>query len=57
MITDTDSFIYAVETENGYRDLYDIREKMDLSGYAQCTLLWEFHDSTNKKVPGRFSDE
>ena len=30
---------------------------MDLSGYAQCTLLWEFHDSTNKKVPGRFSDE
>ena len=30
---------------------------MDLSGYAQGTPLWKFHDSTNKKVPGRFSDE
>ncbi|KAL5259617.1 hypothetical protein ACHWQZ_G009911 [Mnemiopsis leidyi] len=57
LLSDTDSFIYAVFTEDGYRDLYDIRQHMDLAGYQDGTSLSRFKDVTNKKVPGKFSDE
>ena len=57
LLSDTDSFIYAVYTEDGYQDLYDLREYMDLSGYSTTSLLAPFRDVTNKKVPGKFSDE
>ena len=36
---------------------YAIRHKMDLSGYDQSTPLRKYHDPTNKKIPGMFSDE
>ena len=57
ILSDTDSFVYAVQTEDGYQDLYNIRDKMDLSGYDKSTPLGKFHDPSNKKVPGMFSDE
>ena len=59
ILSDTDSFIYAVFTENGYQDLYDMRQYMDLSDYikAKGTKLEKFYDGTNKKVPGKMSDE
>jgi hypothetical protein len=57
LLSDTDSFIYAVYTADGYQDLYDLREYMDLSGYSTTSLLAPFRDVTNKKVPGKFSDE
>ena len=57
LLSDTDSFIYAVYTADGYQDLYEIRDFMDLSGYKKDTILEKFHDPTNKKVPGKFSDE
>ena len=57
LLSDTDSFIYGVYTNDGYEDLYSIREKMDLSGYAAGTPLSRFYDPANKKVPGKFSDE
>ena len=57
ILSDTDSFVYAVQTDDGYQDLYDIRDKMDLSGYDKNTPLGKFHDPSNKKVPGMFSDE
>ena len=57
ILSDTDSFIYGVFTENGYEDLYSMRELMDLSGYVENTPLSRFNDPTNKKVPGKFSDE
>ena len=57
LLSDTDSFIYAVYTEDGYQDLYDLREYMDLSGYSNTSPLASFYDPVNKKVPGKFSDE
>ena len=57
LLSDTDSFIYAVYTEDGYQDLHDLRAFMDLSGYSKTSLLAPFRDVTNKKVPGKFSDE
>ena len=57
ILSDTDSFIYVVFTENGYQDLYVMRQYMDLSGYAKGTKLEKFYDGTNKKVPGKMSDE
>ena len=57
LLSDTDSFIYAAYTTDGYRDLYDLKDYVDLAGYCKGTCLEQFHDSTNKKVPGKFSDE
>ena len=57
LLSDTDSFIYGVETEDGYEDLYNIRHKLDLSGYDKSTSLGKYHDPKNKKIPGMFSDE
>ena len=57
ILSDTDSFIYAVYTENGYQDLYDLRQYMDLSGYVKDTPLYIYRESSNKKVPGKLSDE
>ena len=57
LLSDTDSFIYGVYTEDSYQDLYDIRNLMDLSGYQHDTSLGKFKNTTNKKVPGKFSDE
>ena len=57
LLSDTDSFIYSVFTEDGYRDLYELRDHMDLAAYEEKTPLGKFKDSSNKKVPGKFSDE
>jgi len=57
LLSDTDSFLYAVFAEDGYRDLYNLRGYMDLSGYEKDTCLGKFYDPTNKKIPGKFSDE
>ena len=57
LLSDTDSFIYGVYTEDAYKDLHDMRSLMDLSGYEKDTVLGKFSDKSNKKVPGKFSDE
>lgn len=57
LLSDTDSFIYAVYTEDGYNDLYDMKDFMDLASYREGTPLGKFKDIKNKKVPGKFSDE
>ena len=57
LLSDTDSFIYGVYTEDAYKDLHDMRNLMDLSGYEKDTVLGKFSDKSNKKVPGKFSDE
>ena len=56
LLSDTDSFVYAAYTEDGYQDLHSLRQYMDLSGYVKAPLL-TFHDPINKKIPGKFSDE
>ena len=57
LLSDTDSFVYSVFSEDGYQDLYDMKNLMDLSGYHKDTPLGRFLDLSNKKVPGKFSDE
>eukprot|EP00116_Pleurobrachia_bachei_P007745 sb/3468007/ len=57
LLSDTDSFIYSVKTEDGYRDLFNMRNIMDLAEYHPATPLGCFKDTRNKKVPGKFSDE
>ena len=54
ILSDTDSFIYYVQTENAYQDLYDMKDLMDLSGYPSDS---PYYDATNRKVVGKFSDE
>ena len=44
-------------TKDAYKDLHDMRSLMDLSGYEKDTVLGKFSDKSNKKVPGKFSDE
>ena len=54
-MTDTDSLMYEVKTEDFYKDMRDVRERFDTSNFPQI------HPSVilrmNKKVPGMFKDE
>ena len=54
LYTDTDSFIFHVETEDLYKDFDDMKENMDFSGYYKSHPCY---DNTNKKVLGKFNDE
>ena len=38
LYTDTDSFIYHIETEDSYKDFDDMKEHMDFSGYDTAKL-------------------
>ena len=57
LFTDTDSFLYEIQTEDFYKDISgDVRDKFDTSDYP------ENHPSgipsgINKKVLGKFKDE
>jgi len=56
LITDTDSLMYEVKTEDFYTDIReDVRERFDTSNFPQN------HSSgilrMNKKLPGMFKDE
>ncbi|EKX44397.1 hypothetical protein GUITHDRAFT_175435 [Guillardia theta CCMP2712] len=54
LATDTDSFFFAVYTEDLYNDIWEMREHFDMSEYSKENPL---HDETNKKVIGKFKDE
>ena len=53
-MTDTDSFIYNIETEDVYKDMADDSARFDFSGYPEDHSL--FSDE-NKKVLGKMKDE
>lgn len=59
ILSDTDSFIYIVKTEDAYKDMVDMKDKMDLSCHPDVTLPdgSRLFDNTNKKVVGKMSDE
>ena len=38
LATDTDSFFFAVYTEDLYKDIWEIREHFDMSEYSKETL-------------------
>ena len=52
LFTDTDSLCYEVETKDIYKDMYDNKDKYDLSDKVGI-----YHDDTNKKVVGIMKDE
>ena len=52
--TDTDSFIFQIETEALYNGFGDMKGHMDFSGYGKSHPCY---DNTNKEVLGKFKDE
>ena len=52
--SDTDRFIYAIKTDDVYRDLEKIKADFDFSNYDEDHFLFE---DTNKKVVLKFKDE
>ncbi|XP_071153082.1 uncharacterized protein [Mytilus edulis] len=52
--SDTDSFLYHVETEDVYEDMHQYQDMYDTSDYPPEHFL---HDIENKKVIGKFKDE
>ena len=51
---DTDSFIFEVTNQNFNEIMFEHKEYFDLSVFPKDS---EYHDSTNKKVPGKMKDE
>jgi len=54
LMTDTDSFVYKVKTEDFYKDMYENSEDFDMSEYSKDN---KFYDESNKKVLGKFKNE
>lgn len=54
LMTDTDSLVYHIKTDDFYKDIYEIREHFDMSEYSKDS---EIYDEENKKVIGKFKDE
>ena len=52
--TDTDSFLYHVETADLYKELKSLKSHLDTSNFPQDHTLF---CSSNEKVPGLFQDE
>ena len=54
MMTDTDSLVYKINTEDFYKDMYEMKQYFDMSEYSKQNPIY---DETNKKVIGKFKDE
>lgn len=54
LMTDTDSLVYEVQTDDIYKDMYEMKEHFDLSGYSKANPIY---DAINNKVIGKFKDE
>ena len=54
LYSDTDNFVYAIKTDDVYRDLEKIKADCDFSNYDEDQFLFE---DTNKKVVLKFKDE
>ena len=55
LFTDTDSLCMEIETDDIYQDMYNDKEKYDMSVYKNSRP--DIYDKTNYKKPGAFSDE
>ena len=51
---DTESFIFEVTNQNFNEIMFEHKEYFDLSVFPKDS---KYHDSTNKKVPGKMKDE
>ena len=54
LLTDTDSLVYEIKTEDVYEDFYKDKKLFDLSDYS---LNLKFFDPVNKKVIGKMKDK
>ena len=56
ILSDTDSLLFIVYTEDIYKDMIDksFKQHLDLSNYEESSKLY---DRTNRKVIGKFKDE
>ena len=54
VLTDTDSFVFAIKTDDWYNDMYEMREHFDTSAFPKDHNLFS---NDNKKVVGKFKDE
>ena len=54
ILTDTDSFIFGIETEDFYEDMKDMKTQFDTSEFPKDHDLYSIE---NKKVLGKFKDE
>lgn len=54
LYSDTDSFVYSINTENFYEDMEKHLDVLDTSDYPREHALYS---PTNKKVIGKFKDE
>ena len=58
MLTDTDSLVYEIKTENVYEEFYENKNLFDFRDYAQDSmeLHSKFFDLGNKKFIGKVKD-
>ena len=54
MMTDTDSLLYQIPTDDLYQDMEDDRHLFDFSNYVKDHPLY---DTSNANTPGLFKDE
>lgn len=54
LCTDTDSFLFYVETDDIYKDMKNDSNHFDFSDYPKSSNLYSLD---NKRIPGKFKDE
>ena len=54
MLTDTDSLVYEIKTENVFESFY---EEKNLFDFSDCSLNSKFYDPVNKKFIGKMKGE
>ena len=54
MLTDTDSLVYKIETENVYEDLYKSKELFDFSNYPKD---FKYYNDASNLVVGKMKNE
>ena len=54
ILTDTDSLLYEIETEDIYEDMIADRDEFDMSGFAKTS---PFYNPQNNKIIGKMKDE
>jgi hypothetical protein len=64
LMTDTDSFVYHIKTDDFYQDMSEMKEEFDMSAYSDkngkvkcCEMLRKFYNNENEMVLGKFKDE
>ena len=54
LLTDTDSLMYKIETENIYEDLYKDKKLFDFSNYPKDS---KYYNGVNNLLAGKLKDE